>query len=65
MTITDFAMSWFDLGGRNAIVTGGNTGLGQAFTLALAKAGALLGIANGVALIAAPVIGFVADWLTR
>ena len=40
MTITDFAMSWFDLGGRNAIVTGGNTGLGQAFTLALAKAGA-------------------------
>ena len=33
-------MSWFDLGGRNAIVTGGNTGLGQAFTLALAKAGA-------------------------
>jgi NAD(P)-dependent dehydrogenase (short-subunit alcohol dehydrogenase family) len=40
VTITDFAMSWFDLGGRNAIVTGGNTGLGQAFTLALAKAGA-------------------------
>ena len=40
MTITDFAMSWFDLGGRNAIVTGGNTGLGQSFTLALAKAGA-------------------------
>ena len=40
MTITDFAMSWFDLGGRNAIVTGGNTGLGQAFTLALATAGA-------------------------
>ncbi len=40
MTITDFAMSWFDLGGKNAIVTGGNTGLGQSFTLALAKAGA-------------------------
>jgi NAD(P)-dependent dehydrogenase (short-subunit alcohol dehydrogenase family) len=40
VTITDFAMSWFDLGGRNAIVTGGNTGLGQAFTLALATAGA-------------------------
>ena len=40
MTITDFAMSWFDLAGKNAIVTGGNTGLGQAFTLALAKAGA-------------------------
>jgi NAD(P)-dependent dehydrogenase (short-subunit alcohol dehydrogenase family) len=40
VTITDFAMSWFDLGGKNAIVTGGNTGLGQSFTLALAKAGA-------------------------
>jgi len=40
VTITDFAMSWFDLAGKNAIVTGGNTGLGQAFTLALAKAGA-------------------------
>ena len=40
MTITDFTMGWFDLGGRNAIVTGGNTGLGQAFSLALATAGA-------------------------
>jgi NAD(P)-dependent dehydrogenase (short-subunit alcohol dehydrogenase family) len=40
MTITDFAMSYFGLGGKNAIVTGGNTGLGQAFTLALAKGGA-------------------------
>lgn len=40
MTITDFAMSWFGLAGRNAVVTGGNTGLGQAFTLALAKGGA-------------------------
>ena len=40
MTITDFAMSWFGLAGKNAIVTGGNTGLGQAFTLALAKGGA-------------------------
>jgi NAD(P)-dependent dehydrogenase (short-subunit alcohol dehydrogenase family) len=38
--ITDFAMSWFDLTGKNAIVTGGNTGLGQAFSLALARAGA-------------------------
>jgi MFS family permease len=38
-------------------------GLGQAE--ALAKAGALLGIANGVALIAAPVIGIVADRLSR
>lgn len=40
MTITNFAMSYFDLTGRNAIVTGGNTGLGQAFSLALATAGA-------------------------
>jgi NAD(P)-dependent dehydrogenase (short-subunit alcohol dehydrogenase family) len=40
MDITDFTMDLFSLEGRSAIVTGGNTGLGQAFTLALAKAGA-------------------------
>ncbi len=40
MTITDFAINYFSLAGKNAIVTGGNTGLGQAFTLALAKGGA-------------------------
>ncbi len=40
MTINDFAMDYFGLGGKNAIVTGGNTGLGQAFALALAKGGA-------------------------
>lgn len=40
MDITDFAMDWFSLAGRNAIVTGGNTGLGQAFTRALAAGGA-------------------------
>src|SRR4051794_12446480 len=40
MTIGDFAMSYFGLDGKNAIVTGGNTGLGQAFALALAKGGA-------------------------
>lgn len=40
MTITDFAMGYFGLAGKNAIVTGGNTGLGQAFTIALAKGGA-------------------------
>lgn len=40
MTITDFSTTWFDLHGKTAIVTGGNSGLGQAFALALAKAGA-------------------------
>ena len=40
MAITDFALDWFSLEGKNAIVTGGNTGLGQSFSLALAKAGA-------------------------
>ena len=38
--ITDFNMDYFSIKGKNAIVTGGNTGLGQAFSLALAKAGA-------------------------
>ena len=33
-------MDCFRLDGKNAIVTGGNTGLGQAFTAALAKGGA-------------------------
>ena len=40
MDIRDFSMDLFSLRGKNAIVTGGNTGLGQAFTLALAKGGA-------------------------
>lgn len=40
MKITDFSMDFFSLKGKNAIVTGGNTGLGQAFALALAKGGA-------------------------
>jgi NAD(P)-dependent dehydrogenase (short-subunit alcohol dehydrogenase family) len=40
MDIEDFTMEFFSLKGRNAIVTGGNTGLGQAFALALAKGGA-------------------------
>ena len=40
MDIRDFATDFFSLAGKNAIVTGGNTGLGQAFALALAKGGA-------------------------
>ena len=42
MGIQDFTLDFFSLKGKNAIVTGGNTGLGQAFALALAKAGANL-----------------------
>jgi NAD(P)-dependent dehydrogenase (short-subunit alcohol dehydrogenase family) len=38
--ITDFHLDLFGLAAKNAIVTGGNTGLGQAFTVALAAAGA-------------------------
>jgi 2-deoxy-D-gluconate 3-dehydrogenase len=40
MNVTDFTMGFFSLEGKNAIVTGGNSGLGQAFSVALAKAGA-------------------------
>jgi len=40
MEITDFTTDLFRLDGKVAIVTGGTTGLGQAFTLALAAAGA-------------------------
>jgi NAD(P)-dependent dehydrogenase (short-subunit alcohol dehydrogenase family) len=40
--ISDFSMDFFTLKGKNAIVTGGNTGLGQAFAVALATAGANL-----------------------
>jgi len=42
MGITDFCMDYFSLRGKNAIVTGGTNGLGQAFALALATAGANL-----------------------
>jgi len=40
MSISDFSPEFFSLKGKNAIVTGGNTGLGQAFTVALATMGA-------------------------
>ncbi len=40
MNLTEFSMDFFSLKGKTAIVTGGNTGLGQAFSMALARAGA-------------------------
>jgi len=40
MGISAFGLEYFSLAGKHAIVTGGNTGLGQAFALALAKGGA-------------------------
>jgi len=42
MGVQDFTMDFFSLKGKNAIVTGGNCGLGLAFATALAKAGANL-----------------------
>lgn len=46
MQISDFNMQFFSLVGKTAIVTGGNSGLGCAFALALAKAGANVFIAS-------------------
>ena len=38
--LESFSLDFFGLHGKSAIVTGGNSGLGQAFAVALAKAGA-------------------------
>lgn len=38
--LKDFSMDFFQLKGKVAIVTGGNSGLGQGYAVALAKAGA-------------------------
>lgn len=38
--LEEFSLDFFSLTGKKAIVTGGNSGLGQAFSMALAKAGA-------------------------
>ncbi len=38
-TLDQFSMDFFSLKGKVAIVTGGNTGLGQGYVVALAKAG--------------------------
>ena len=46
MNVTDFNMDFFSLRGKNAIVTGGNGGLGQAFSVALAKGGANVMVAS-------------------
>lgn len=45
MNLNEFSMDFFSLKGKVAIVTGGNTGLGQGYAVALAKAGADLYIA--------------------
>ncbi|WP_461204995.1 2-dehydro-3-deoxy-D-gluconate 5-dehydrogenase KduD [Clostridium sp. DL1XJH146] len=39
-SLNSFSMDYFSLKGKVAVVTGGNTGLGQGYVVALAKAGA-------------------------
>ena len=44
--LQQFKMDWFSLKGKVAIVTGGNTGLGQGYAVALAEAGADILVVN-------------------
>ena len=44
--LNEFSMDFFNLTGKVAIVTGGNTGIGQGYAVALAKAGADLVVAT-------------------
>jgi 2-deoxy-D-gluconate 3-dehydrogenase len=45
-SILDFSMDFFSLTGKTAIVTGGNSGLGAAYAVALSRAGAKVVIAH-------------------
>ena len=44
--LQSFSMDFFNLNGKVAIVTGGNTGIGQGYAVGLAKAGADLVVAT-------------------
>ncbi|ASR45414.1 2-dehydro-3-deoxy-D-gluconate 5-dehydrogenase KduD [Paenibacillus kribbensis] len=48
MGLDNFSLDFFNLKGKTAIVTGGNTGLGQGYSVALAKAGADLFIVANI-----------------